>query len=406
MVDRARRASADRFIFLSALAWAGGTIAYTPLLTTLLPARVAELAGREAGVDWLAWIALAGALAASVGGILFGWLSDITRNRRGWIATGLLLVTGLLLSFSQLTQLSELIAGIILWQLALNMMLGPLSAWAADLVPDRRKGLLGGLLAFAPGLGALAGALVTLPGLATGDERLWMVAGLVLLCVLPMLLVRHPAVEQEAVSDLPATVRTHRRGDALSMWLARFAVQIAEAALFAYLFFWLSGLVPGLTDHDTARLFTITMLISAPLALVLGRWSDRRDRPMAPLVGSALISALGLAGMALAASLLPALAAYGLFGFASAIFLALHSAQTLRILPRPARRGRDLGIFNLANTMPSLVMPWLVMALVPVFSYKGLFLVFAGLVALAALLLLASAGLARSMDSRNHGSMA
>lgn len=44
-------ASPDRFVLLYALAWAGGTIAYTPLLTILLPVRVAELAGRQAGVD-------------------------------------------------------------------------------------------------------------------------------------------------------------------------------------------------------------------------------------------------------------------------------------------------------------------------------------------------------------------
>lgn len=375
-------------MLLYALAWAGGTIAYTPLLTSLLPARVAELAGREAGVDWLAWIALAGALAASAGGLLFGWLSDITRNRRGWIAAGLLLVTGLLPAMSGPTRLSELVLLIVAWQLALNMMLGPLSAWAADMVPDRRKGRLGGLLAFAPGMGALAGALVTLPGLAGPAARLWVVAGLVLLFVLPLLLVRHPvaaALPQSAA--LAAPERARRRADALRMWLARFAVQIAEAALFAYLFFWLSGLVPGLTDHDTARLFTFTMLVSAPLALMLGAWSDRRSRPMAPLVACALVSALGLGGMALAGTLVPAMAAYALFGVASAMFLALHAAQTLRILPRPDRRGRDLGLFNLANTVPSLVMPLLAMSLIPRVGFQGLFLLLALLAGAAALLL-------------------
>ena len=76
-------------MLLYALAWAGGTIAYTPLLTLLLPVQVAQLAGRAAGVDWLAYIALTGAIAASLGGIAFGYLSDVTRNRRGWIAAGL-----------------------------------------------------------------------------------------------------------------------------------------------------------------------------------------------------------------------------------------------------------------------------------------------------------------------------
>jgi MFS family permease len=376
-------------VFLYALAWAGGTIAYSPLLTILLPARVAELAGREAGVDWVAWIALAGAISASVGGILFGYLSDLTRNRRGWIAAGLLLTAGLLVAMDGLTRLPELIAAIVLWQLALNMMLGPLSAWAADMVPDDRKGFLGGLLAFAPGIGALAGAIVTLPGLAAPAERLWLVAGLVVLCVLPVLLVRHSPAPPVAEAGMMPSELQHRRAGAVRMWLARFAVQIAEATLFAYLFFWLVSLAPGLTDNDSARLFTLAMLASAPLALLLGSWSDRRGRPIAPLLGCAVVSAVGLAGMAFAGNLASALVTYGLFGVASAVFLALHSAQTLRILPRPDRRGRDLGLFNLANTVPSLVMPLLAMALIPAIGYSGLFLVLACLAAGAGLLLFA-----------------
>ena len=51
------------------------------------------------------------------------------------------------------------------------------------------------------------------------------------------------------------------------------------------------------------------------------------------------------------------------------------------------KRGRDLGFFNLTNTVPSLIMPWLTLAMVPVFGFSGLFWVLAGLAALATLLL-------------------
>jgi MFS family permease len=400
VADRA----ADRFVLLYALAWAGGTIGYVPLLTTLLPARVATLAGQAAGVDWLAYIALAGAIAASTAGILFGYLSDITRSRRGWIAAGLVLSCVLLVLTGRAATLPELIFAIVGWQLALNMMLGPLAAWAGDVVPDSRKGLLGGLMAFAPGLGALSGAIVTQPGLASADQRLWLVAAMVALCVVPILLIKAPpgeggqaalaadgvtpgeaapgqAVPGQAAPD--ETAPAWRQGGVLRMWLARLAVQIAEATLFAYLLFWLVSLDPTVTDNQTARLFSAIMLVSAPLALFVGRWSDRNDRPIAPLQVCALISALGLLAMALTTDLAGAMLAYGLFGLASAVFLALHSAQTLRILPRPDRRGRDLGLFNLANTVPSLVMPWLAMALVPLFGFPALFLLLAVLAATA-----------------------
>lgn len=396
MTETPASAATDRFVLFYALAWAGGTIAYTPLLTILLPVRVAELAGPQAGVEWLAYIALVGAIAASLGGIGFGYLSDVTRNRRGWIAAGMVLSCLFQVLIGLVTSLPGLIAGIICWQLALNMMLGPLAAWAADVVPDHRKGLLGGFMAFAPGLGALSGAVVTQPGLAADGARNWLVAALVAVCVLPVLLFRQPPGldPMQLVGGAPAgrhdPVST-RRTQAFRMWLARLLIQVAEATMFAYLFFWLLNLDPAVSDNQTARLFSLILLISAPAALAAGRWSDRKDRPIAPLQFCAFGSALGLAAMALAADLVSAMVAYALFGLSGAVFLALHSAQTLRILPRPDRRGRDLGLFNLANTLPSLVMPWLAVAMVPVFGFQGLFGLLAVLAATAGLLLRALA---------------
>ncbi len=377
----------NRFVLLYALAWAGGVIAYTPFLTVLLPMKVAGLAGQDAGLAWLAWLAFVGAVGASAGGIVFGWLSDLTRTRRGWICGGLVCSSLLLLLMGRVGSLAGLIGLIIGWQLSLNMMLGPLSAMAADIIPDRSKGLLGGLQAFAPGCGALAGVIVTRPELGGGELRLELVAGMVVVCVLPLLLMKAPVLAaEEAVADPSEPMHT-RQGRAARMWFARLFVQVAEATLFAYMFFWLSGLDASLGDHQIARLFSYVMVISAPLALVAGHWSDRQDRPIAPLRLSAGISALGLVAMAFAENATAAMVAYGLFGVASAVFLALHSAQTLRILPRPHRRGRDLGLFNLANTAPSLIMPWLAMVLVPKHGFAPLFIFLAGLAAAAIWLL-------------------
>lgn len=380
----------NRFILLYALAWAGGVIAYTPLLTILLPVRVAGLVGRELGVDWLAWISLTGAVAASFGGIVFGYLSDISGNRRGWIAIGLVLSCLLLIAIGQASSLRGLIGAIVAWQLALNMMLGPLSAWAGDVVPDRAKGLLGGMMAFAPGMGALAGVIVTHVGAAMPQARLEIVAALVAACVLPVLLMPSPRPLDpgHAGQGVPTAPQRVRQARTLRMWLARLCMQVTEATLFTYLFFWLSGLDPQITDRQTARLLGVVMGLSAPLALVIGRWSDRSDKPIAPLRISAAICAAALLSMVLAPTFVAAIAGYVLFGLASAVFLSLHSAQTLRVLPRPQRRGRDLGLFNLANTVPSLAMPWLAMALIPMFGFSGLFLLLA-LLSLAAAVLLA-----------------
>src|SRR3546814_20627491 len=99
------------------------------------------------------------------------WSSDVcssdllTRNRRGWIAAGLVLTILLLLAVPLAKDVWTLIGIILLWQLALHMVLSPLAAWAGDCVPDEQKGLLVGLIALSPPLGAWAGAILTTPGL-------------------------------------------------------------------------------------------------------------------------------------------------------------------------------------------------------------------------------------------------
>jgi MFS family permease len=385
----------NRFLIFYALAWAGASIAYIPFLTILLPVRVTVLVGQEEAVSWLAYIAFAGAVAASIGHIGFGYLSDITGNRRLWIWVGLVLSSLLLIAVPNAGDLPSLVTLIMCWQLSLNMMLAPLAAMAGDRVPDSHKGLLGGLMAFAPGLGALSGAIVTIPGVATDNVRLGLVAALVALCVVPVLIIggreQRPAMVDLSMateeSDKAADSLGFRRSAMRRMWLARLTVQIGEAALFAFLYLWFRSIDPAMNANRTASVFSAILILSAPIALVTGKWADRRARPILPLVICAAISACGLIGMALAQSTVAAIGAYAVFGIASTIFLAQHAAQTLRVLPRADRRGRDLGLFNLTNTLPSLIMPWFALTLVPYFGFSSLFVLLAALSVITGLLL-------------------
>lgn len=373
------------FLLLYALAAAGGAIAYVPFLTLLLPARMAELAGAN-DVQWLGYMTFFGALAASTAGILFGWLSDRTGRRRLWVGAGLILTVLLLFAMPLAHDMATLLGLIIAWQFSLNMILGPLAAWAGDVVPDEQKGLLGGLLALSPALGAWSGAIVTLPGIAGFEERLSVIAVMIAIAVLPALVFGRPRAFPELMRSQASEDRKITR-PAARMWLARLLVQIAEAALFAYLYFWFRSIDPAMGDSEKAGIFSIALTVAVPVALLAGRWADRNDRPFAPLVVTAIVSAAGLVGMALAVDPTSAKLAYLVFGIATTAFLSLHAGQTLRILPRAEHRGRDLGIFNLANTMPSLIMPWLTLSLVPGFGFSALFLLLAGLTMVAVLLL-------------------
>jgi MFS family permease len=377
-----RPETGNRFLWLFALAWAGGAVAYVPFLTILLPLRVVAIAGPDS-VKVLGFITFFGAVAASVGNILFGWLSDRSADRRPWVAGGLLLSIVLLVCVPLGRDPLSIVLLVVCWQLALNMMLGPLSAWAADRVPRHKTGFLGGLLALSPALGALSGVIATVPGLADANQRLWLVAAMVAACVTPVILFvgRTPPPPVDPREQGPP------RRFAARMWLARLLVQIAEAALFAYLLIYFRTLDPAVDESEIARLFSAVLAAALPVAILAGRHADKSSRPARPLAICACCSAAGLLGMSTASSVAQAVAAYILFGLATTVFLSLHSGLTLRVLPDPANRGRDLGIFNLTNTVPSLIMPWLTIAIVPARGFAGLFVVLAVLASASAALL-------------------
>lgn len=386
------------FLLLYGLAWAGGAIAYVPFLTILLPLRASYLAAGD-NITWLAYVTFVGAIAASIANVGFGWASDRAsdriRGRRIWIGAGLFFSNLFLLGFAWVETLPGLMALIICWQFGLNMMLAPLAAWAGDFVPHGQKGVLGGMISLAPAMGALSGMFVTIPGLVGQDGRLLLVTLLVSLCILPVLLFGRPRpmpllqAQKGAADDGRKALSGFRLPDGrvLRMWFARLLVQVAEAALFAFLFFWFRSIDGEIGDNDIARIFAIVLTGAVPVALLAGRWSDRVRKPVSPLIICSAFSAAGLVCMAFSSTLWAAIGGYILFGLSSTIFLSLHSSQTLWVLPRAETRGRDLGIFNLTNTVPSLIIPWLTLALVPLFGFGALFLLLALLVFAACLLL-------------------
>ena len=379
---------ANRFLLLYALAWAGGSVSYVPFLTVWLPVRITQLTGTS-DVSWLAYSTFIGAVAASLANIGFGLASDLTRSRRPWVAAGLIVTLVMFAVIAAVDTPVALIGAVLVWQIGLNMMLAPLAAWAGDRVPDSHKGMLGGLTAFAPAAGAFAGMLVTLPGLASPSGRLAIIALLVAALFAPLLIAG--GTSGASLSEAPQVQAAHRsaaeRRTMGVMWLARLGIQIAEAALFVYLLFYFRSINPHFADSDAARLFGTVLILSVPIALLCGRWMDRSARPVAVLGICAIIAAAGLALMAAATHLLVALTGYVIFGIGSAVFLALHSGQTLRVLYNSARRGRNLGLFNLTNTIPSLIVPWLTLMLVPQFGFTPLIWLLAAISLAAALLL-------------------
>lgn len=262
------------------------------------------------------------------------------------------------------------------WQLGLNMLLAPLAAWAADRVPDSQRGLLGGVFALAPAVAAGCGMLAVMPGLGGFGARLLTVAAMVAVLCGPLLLFgRSPGIAPAPAAHEP--VRTGR--DLALVWAARMAVQTAQATLFAFLFYILRGLPGSVSLAEVSGLLTIVLLASVPLTFGLAAVADRTGRRGALLVATCLAMGVGLCALAAAPDRWTAFAAYGLFGLAAASFLALQSGYAMLLLPSPGRHGRDLGLLNLANTLPNLAAPALAILLVAGGDFRPLLLACAAL---------------------------
>ncbi len=359
-----------------ALAWAGGTIAYMPFLNLLLPLRFSELAGAQ-DLNWLGLTAILGAIAASLSNIAFGWLSDLFPGRLRWSSAG---IAGLALSYAAITKASTpamLVVCVVIWQFSVNLYLAPLGAFAAEHVPDRHRGKLGGMLSWAPGISALSLlGIAQLPGGFTA--QVLAIPAIALMMFLPLVILAGRGGRASSVDATEPAPRSAPRETLALFWLARFFVQISEALLFAFVFYFLRDLLGGhLGVKDYALINAGVYLAAIPVALAIGLASDRRGRRKGPLLAMIGVLAAGFGIMGASADPWLVIAAYVLCVIGSTVFLSLHSAFVMQYLPRRDRLGRDLGIINLTNTLPSIFGAPLALLVVPAWGYSGLLLLLA-----------------------------
>ena len=373
-----------KFLILFALANAGGVVAYAPLLTLIFPARIWEIAGASA-IHWLGVSTFAGAMAASVGNVAFGWASDLVGSRRHWVSAGLLLTIASYIGLFFASSLTPIVAVVVVYQLSLNMMLAPLTAWAADTVPDEQKGMLGGWLAAGAPIGAFAGVAATSPWLTREWMQFAIICALIFTLVIPVLLLNRSSVSRPIDPGRPDPVQL--RMDFGLLWLARLIVQIAGAVLFSFLLFYFKSIPQPVTQSTVAIISATTLTIAFPTTILIGRLSDRWGPRKPFLIGAVIIAAIGLLTMAAQETTPTAILGYAIFEWGLAIFLALHSAYAMQVLPSPNRRGRDMGILNLTNTLPSLIAPVLAVWLVPGHGFPSLFAVLAALMFVATICL-------------------
>ena len=350
-----------------AVAFFGAHLSFIPLFALLLPRRIAAVAPGHA-IALLSILLLAGGIAASIAHIAAGRFSDRWLrghdDRRGVIMLGLAAMAAAQVMLAFATSEAALLAAIIAFQAGLNLMFAPLGALLADHVPDARKGRVAGWLNASLPLSSLGTTVAAFLFPTDGPGGFLLIAAIGGLAVVP-LLVRwpfSPVAALDRVSDqaqrggLPAGAG--QRADYVRLWTARLFIQLGAAFVINYFFLYLveRGSAPA-ASQKMGMLAALATILSVASAIAAGHWSDRSGQRRPTMIAASLACATGLLGMAATAFWPVVVAAFILFHVGLTAFLSVDSAMVTQLLSTHQRRGELLGVMNLTNTVPSILVP-------------------------------------------------
>lgn len=371
------------FITLYALGYVGAYIALITPVATTLALKVGELdpAGKETSLGLISAI---GALVAIVSNALTGALSDRTRSglgrRRPWIIVGAVggVVALAIVGFAPSLVVATL--GWVLAQLTLNMVLAALQALLPDQVPLEQRARVSAVLGISQQVSPLLGIGIAFGVQAAGGGigLMFLIPGIVGAAMLLVLVALIKDVEHEPAG--PFVLREFigafripkgKRSDFGWAWFGRFFVILGFAVYTTYQVYFIGDRL-GVTGSDVVLMQLYALLIfSAVLtvaAIISGRLSDRTGRRKPFVFAAAAIVGVGLTMLALTTSLPMFFAAAAVMGVGIGAFFAVDLALLTDVLPdKENAAAKDMGIFNIANSLPQSVAP----AIAPLFLAIG-----------------------------------
>lgn len=392
-------------LFVSALLLAnfGSNVALIAPIQNLLPRMIEQAAGPSGKALGLGVVTGIGALAALVFNPVAGHFSDRWRrtdNRSRTVLFGL--VTGTLGHVILAYQHSVL--GIAIWwticQAAINVAYSPMSAVVVDRVDRKFWGLVWGLVSVAQAVGliiGLAAVILVFPSTTAGMLSVAVGYGLFLI---PLVVVLHrlPRVSNGS-ADADARPRQGLIAGSLpafrallggrgfrSVMAGRFLIMLAETIALLYLYYYLQDDIrypkPG---HGQLTLILIATIAAIAATVTVGRVADRSGGYRRySVLASVLMAATALALAGLTEWTLVMLCACAL-GVGYGAFMSVSQALSLTVLPDPSTAGRDLGILNIAYTVPQVIgAPVAGVVVADMGGYRGLFIFAALLAAVAA----------------------
>jgi MFS family permease len=317
---------------------------------------------------------MTGALVALVSNPVFGALSDRTQSRFGrrrpWLVGGMLCGCAALAVIGLAPTINIVLLGWCLAQLAYNAALAALVAIVPDRIPPAQRGTVVGILGVCMPVGQITGTylvqelsfnttwMLVVPGLIG-------VAGVLLLVlVLPEGVSRQAAPAPRAREAQPAArglspPRNHR--DFSWAWLSRVLFTTGSCFLQAYQPFLLIEKL-GLDPADVPRLIFRSTLVGAVMvvvwSLIAGRLSDRTGLRRPFVMAGSVIQGIGLWLIAASDSYTMLLLGVALTGMGHGVYEGVDLALVTDVLPdRDQHAAKDLGLLNVANTLPQVIAP-------------------------------------------------
>lgn len=351
----------------------------TPIIITLA-LKVEEITDQEHKAAYLAAILAPGAFGAMLAAPIWGALSDATRfsfgRRRFWIVVGFLLLLCGLLIVAFAKSLPVIIAGWLLCQIGSNANQASLNALMPDFVPPSQRGRMSGLLGLTLPMAYVTGTFLTQ---FTTENHIAMFLVPWLPCLISVPLLVATVRERPFVSTTRFSLATALRAFLVNpvrsrdygwAFTSRFLVMLAVSFATTYQVFFMSDVL-GIAKGSVARSMFLSTLVTAGLTVVLtpsvGWLSDRIGRLKPFVVGPGLLVAIGVFAISMTSTFPEFLVAIAIVGVGKGIFFAVEFAVCVAVLPDSKSSAKDLGVLQIANSLPQSIAP----ALAPLFLAIG-----------------------------------
>jgi len=116
---------------------------------------------------------------------------------------------------------------------------------------------------------------------------------------------------------------------------------------------------------------SIGAAITVALSPLAGWLSDRTGRRKPYVIGAAVIGGIGLVSIGVAQTVTQFMIGSAIAGIGMSVYYAVDLALVVAVLPNPENGAKDMGIFQIANTLPQSLAPVIAPIFLAIGSVQG-----------------------------------